>query len=282
MAPSLTLTKGLPASGKTTWAKAAVAAARKGTVTRVSRDDLRHMMFSYQFSKGNERAVTLARDDMITQALTSGRSVIVDETGLNPKVEDRMRELAHQHAAEFAIKDFTYVPLAECLARNFERANPVPESVIRRMYEQYLKPEAPTYDESLPRALIVDIDGTLAHMVDRNPFEWDRVGEDTLDPMVAEFVNKWDGHIAVMSGRDGSARQETVEWLARNAVFYDVLYMRAEGDYRKDSIVKRELFDTHVLGKYYPALVLDDRNQVVDMWRNELGLTVWQVAEGNF
>ncbi len=61
-----------------------------------------------------------------------------------------------------------------------------------------------------------------------------------------------------------------------------ILNMREAGDMRKDSIVKKELFDQHIRGKYNVRMVIDDRDQVVDMWRNELGLTCLQVAEGDF
>jgi hypothetical protein len=57
--------------------------------------------------------------------------------------------------------------------------------------------------------------------------------------------------------------------------------MRSEYDMRKDSIVKEEIYRQEILGRYNVWLVLDDRNQVVDMWRN-LGLRVLQVAPGNF
>jgi hypothetical protein len=58
--------------------------------------------------------------------------------------------------------------------------------------------------------------------------------------------------------------------------------MRKTGDRRADNIVKRELFEARVRNKYNIDFVLDDRNQVVDMWRNELKLTCLQVAEGDF
>ena len=57
--------------------------------------------------------------------------------------------------------------------------------------------------------------------------------------------------------------------------------MRKTGDFRKDSIVKKELFDENVRGKYNIEFVLDDRNQVVEMWRS-IGLVCLQVADGNF
>jgi hypothetical protein len=57
--------------------------------------------------------------------------------------------------------------------------------------------------------------------------------------------------------------------------------MREYGDQRKDSIVKAEIFDQEIRGRYHVVAVFDDRDQVVRMWRS-LGLTVFQVAEGNF
>jgi hypothetical protein len=84
-----------------------------------------------------------------------------------------------------------------------------------------------------------------------------------------------------MSGRDGSCRDITIKWLEDNNIKYDSLLMRAESDFRKDSIVKKELFDNHIKNKYFIEYVLDDRNQVVDMWR-DMGLKCLQVQEGNF
>jgi hypothetical protein len=119
----------------------------------------------------------------------------------------------------------------------------------------------------------------------RSPYEWKRVGEDTIDENVARFIADHFGApeaLIVLSGRDAVCRSETESWLARYNIQYDYLFMRAEGDMRKDSIVKREIFEREIKDKYYPYLVLDDRDQVVRMWRDELGLTVWQVADGNF
>jgi hypothetical protein len=57
--------------------------------------------------------------------------------------------------------------------------------------------------------------------------------------------------------------------------------MREAGDSRKDSIVKQELYEKHIEPSYDVFVVLDDRNQVVDMWRS-LGLVCLQVAPGDF
>jgi hypothetical protein len=58
--------------------------------------------------------------------------------------------------------------------------------------------------------------------------------------------------------------------------------MRVDQDFRKDAIIKKELFMNNVHNKFFVEFILDDRKQVVDMWRNDLGLTVFQVAEGDF
>jgi len=64
-------------------------------------------------------------------------------------------------------------------------------------------------------------------------------------------------------------------------VAYEGLFMRATGDQRRDHIVKEEIFDREIRGRYHVVGVFDDRAQVVRMWRS-LGPTVFQVAEGNF
>lgn len=285
MAKRVFFLKGLPASGKSTYARKLLDEYGKSKITRVNKDDLRAMMHNGVWSKSNEKLIVRVRDAMIEEALKAGQHVIVDDTNLHPKHEEHVRNIAKRYSATFDVRDFTDVPVEECIKRNRQRSPGVPETVIRDMWRQFLKPEPPTYDDSLPACVIVDIDGTLAHMWDRGPYDWDRVYTDHIDLMVAHAVDAFSrqGHkIVLMSGRDGSSRELTEHWLSKWNVPYDELHMRAAGDMRKDSIVKRELFEEHVKDRFYPELVIDDRKQVVDMWRDELGLTVWQVAEGDF
>ena len=58
--------------------------------------------------------------------------------------------------------------------------------------------------------------------------------------------------------------------------------MRPENDNRKDCTVKKELYEKYINGNYYVDFVLDDRDQVVELYRNDIGLLVLQVAYGNF
>lgn len=131
-------------------------------------------------------------------------------------------------------------------------------------------------------AIMVDIDGTLAHMVDRGPYDPTKYHTDVIDPTIRELVGRYADHmVIVMSGRDVTYREATELWLHTNGVIFNELHMRPAGDKREDSTVKRELYEQHVKPKYNVVFVLDDRNRVVNMWRS-IGLKCLQVAEGDF
>jgi hypothetical protein len=151
--------------------------------------------------------------------------------------------------------------------------------------------------------IICDLDGTLAncehrvHHVRNKPKNWDAfyagVREDEVNYPVLNILDKflcYEGlryNIIFCSGRPERCRENTVWWLKEVAHIWcspdspDVqLFMRKDGDYRADYIVKEEILNEHI-DKDRVLFVLDDRQQVVDMWRRN-GLTCFQVAEGNF
>ena len=84
-----------------------------------------------------------------------------------------------------------------------------------------------------------------------------------------------------MTGRDGIALDKTKKWLDDVGVVYDNIFIRAVNDSRKDSVIKREIYEKEIKGKYNIIAIFDDRNQVVEMWRS-LGLTVLQCNYGDF
>src|SRR5688500_13539451 len=98
---------------------------------------------------------------------------------------------------------------------------------------------------TLPRAVIVDIDGTLAIRGDRSPYDWSRVGEDQPNPAVIELVQTIAAagrhRVILVSGRDEVCRWQTEMWLAAHHVGWDELHMRPHKDNRKDSILKAEI-----------------------------------------
>lgn len=131
--------------------------------------------------------------------------------------------------------------------------------------------------------VIVDLDGTLAHMRDRGPFDYERAGEDEVDEVVRELVVKaaQDHTIVIVSGRMDTCYDLTASWLERHEVPFDDLLLRASGDYRPDEVVKREIFEQKIAPRLAIRYVLDDRDKVVRMWR-ALGLKCLQVADGDF
>lgn len=278
--PTMLYTYGLPASGKSTWARQYVVD-NKRTV-RVNRDDLRLMLHEGRFSKGNEAAVTEMQHAMIRAALAAGRDVIVDDTNLNRRTVAKLEGLARDHQAELVKVDFTDVPLRDCIARDAKRDRSVGEDVIRSMWGRYLAPP-PRERTGKQTCVIVDVDGTLAEMNGRSPYAWDKVHTDLPRPMVVDVVRRFhpDHTIVVLSGRDGSCVDATEAWLIEHGVPFDAIHTRIAGDTRPDWQIKRELFDEHVDPHYDPVLVIDDRQQVVDLWR-ELGIECWQVAPGRF
>ena len=136
----------------------------------------------------------------------------------------------------------------------------------------------------MKKAIIVDVDGTLAEKGDRHPFDFASVSQDKPREAITELVQFLAKRyvVIIFSGREDSCREDTDDWLVSNGVIFDELYMRKTGDHRKDSIVKREMFEMFVKGRYNIRFVLDDRDQVVKMWREELGLDCLQVAPGDF
>lgn len=135
------------------------------------------------------------------------------------------------------------------------------------------------------KAIICDIDGTLAHMQDRDPYDYDKVDTDVVDKttknILRVFYGTNDYAILIVSGREDTCKHKTIGWLSKNYVMYDELLMRKHGDYRPDEVIKKEIYDKHIKDKYDVEFVLDDRNKVVKMWRG-IGLKCLQVAEGDF
>lgn len=264
-------------------------------MVRVNRDDLRVMLHANIWSGGREKATVAVRDAAITAALLAGFDVICDDTNLDPKVRAELTKIAKAAGASVVEQDFTNVPLKTCIKRDAARSRTVGRKVIVDMYYRWLRPKPYLFLQdrnafmNLPHAIIVDMDGTLAHVGNRSPYddhlcEVDEVNEnvDYVTNLIKNHGNA-DMKLIIVSGRDeGRSREATERWLNANDINYDLLIMREAGDTRPDDIVKSELYHQHIAGKYWVRCVFDDRDSVVDMWRKELGLTVFQVNYGDF
>jgi predicted kinase len=282
--------RGLPGSGKSTYAKSLLAET-PNAYKRINRDELRAMFDNSHWSKGNEKYVKQVRDLLIIKALEEGKHVIVDDTNLATANETHIRQMieafnkANNDTVQVEMVEFD-TPLEECIARDAKRPKPVGAKRIREMHRQhYAAKNTIEQDETLPKAIICDLDGTLALLNGRNPFDAAKCEDDILNKPVAKVLKTFQdlGHkILFLSGRKEEHKPHTLRWLALYNITFDLLELRKTDDSRMDSIVKKELFEAHIANKYYVEFVLDDRNQVVDLWRNELGLTCFQVNYGDF
>ena len=138
--------------------------------------------------------------------------------------------------------------------------------------------------QPLPLAIICDLDGTLALLGGRSPYDASRCLDDALNEPIAHILRTYQSigvRILLVSGREAKHRKPTEQWLEHHGIAHAALHMRRTRDFRKDAVVKTEVFEQHIRGQYEVLFVLDDRNQVVDMWRG-LGLTCLQVAPGDF
>ena len=283
--------RGLPGSGKSTWAKQLVTE-NPNSYKRINRDELRMMFDNGYTSNGNEKFVKQVRDILLVKALSEGKHVIVDDTNLSDKSITRIIQLvqefnkANNDHVVVEIKEME-TSVQECIERDNQRENKVGEGVIRKMQRRFFEASEmySSQDTTLRKAILCDLDGTLALLNGRNPFDASSCAADLLNEPVANVLRNYKqlGYaIVLLSGREDVYREPTLRFLEQHGIVYDTLLMRAASDNRKDAIIKREIFEREIEGKYFIEFILDDRNQVVNMWRDDLKLPCFQVYYGDF
>lgn len=288
------LTVGPSACGKTTWASEEVKRSQ-GKIVNLNRDDIRRSLFmfnawkDYKFTGQREALVTETQVSMARSAIEKGLSVIVSDTNLNPVYRQNWENLAKELNAHFELKTF-HVDIRELNQRNWAREASVDPKVLKSQYIEFMTQFGglKTYqaDTNKPKAVIFDLDGTLAIMHERSAYDWSRVNEDTVNEHVADLFRmirmqhpEW--KIITLSGRDGSCEEMTKQWLIDNNLQSDVHIQRKAGDQRRDSIIKEEIFWNSIADNYNVLYAVDDRQQVVDMW-DLIGVQVWQVQQSDF
>lgn len=284
----------------------------------VNRDYFRKMLLGewYTGHRGGEDRVTVAEESSVKALLQAGVNVVVDATHLNSQYLRKWAKLAGQLSADFEVIDVR-TDVEECVRRDRERGlageRSVGEKVIRDQAKRFpmekwpvvagrppLVVEPVEFDPSLPDCVIFDIDSTLAHRHDhgngkRSPYDFSRVGEDVPDVQIRWLNNLiWndrdypDMRILIVSGRDDTCKEATEKWLTDNSIWFDELHMRdtagdvdergnKDADYRS----KYRIFNDHIRGRFNVRFVVDDRAQVISMWRS-LGLKVLDVAGNQF
>lgn len=293
------ITKGLPASGKSTFAREWVAKDPDNRV-QVEKDQIRldTRLFKdgkYVHKRGDEDIVVKERDRLIEQALAGGKSVISSDTNLVQKHVNRITALARKYDVQTDVVSFLDVPIKDLIERDAKRENTVGEQVIRRMFHEQVKtmPTFLKYDPKLPMLIVSDLDGTLTKgPKNRSPYEWHKVGNDELNEGTSAIIDGINetrvAKLFIFSGRDEVCRPETEAWLEHYCIDYDELHMRrsdhkdANGNQVSDVIVKAELIEKHIKGKYNVLLWLDDRVAVANMLRDVYGINVAQFGDPNY
>tara|TARA_R100000656_G_scaffold119948_1_gene94016 strand:- start:702 stop:1628 length:927 start_codon:yes stop_codon:yes gene_type:complete len=301
------ITVGISGSGKSTWAHT-LWATNPSQYVIVNRDKIRELLFG--MTEGNiserywgsrtdinarEKEVTKIQDTLINEALCAGKIPIVDATHLTKKYVTRFK----YWNVPVEIELFRIDPQT-AFDRINKRERKVSMEVLKKQYSQFttlIKQMGQTPEDfdftpvnlenkkkGKPGCVLVDIDGTLAHMVFRNPYDWHRVGEDEVDEPVKSLI--WDLHrsqatkIIICTGRDGVCLPETEKWLKDNNIPYDGIFIRKPKDQRPDWVVKEEMW-RKISQIYHIEYLVDDRLQVVRRAR-ALGLKVFNVAYHNF
>lgn len=139
------LTRGIPASGKSTWAKQEVLKDPEHSI-RINRDDLRNMCGKY-WVPAREHYIEACKGLILISAMNfQFDTIIIYGMNLNPKESGKLKgEIAMVNDAfksgqdkyVVKIKDFTDVPLDVCLERDSKRENPIGEDVIRGIFNKY-------------------------------------------------------------------------------------------------------------------------------------------------
>ena len=293
---------GAPGSGKSTFARYFLRTEENWM--RLCRDDFRAMHFSTgNLSQHEEKMIAEMIDAAVDVLLSKKSNVLLDATHCRSEyLNHYIERFNHLADISFKVFDVDAATLAERCEKRFQSTGrAVPVSVQKKFMEELevLKQEfdfstrkkraayepVAIQDTALPKAILCDLDGTLALMRDRNPYDATRCDEDDLNEPVAGVLRTFYGNgyqILLISGREDSFHQPTVRFLEKHAIPYHHLWMRQTKDFRKDAIIKREIYDAEIAGKYFIEFVLDDRNQVVEMWRKELHLPCFQVNYGNF
>lgn len=286
------VTVGISGSGKSMFAAEWVAE-NEGSRVEINRDEIRGELYpfaswdEYKFSKEKERKVTEVARKKMVGAYNLGMDIIVSDTNLNPAFRNDLISFLTQLGYDVEIKEFD-IGLEQCIKNDNGRVFSVGQDVIWRQWKQWIeykvqKGDWKKYtDKCYKDTYIFDLDGTLAEMHGRGPFDWDKVGNDKPVYHVINLLASLSitHKIVILSGRDECCREQTEKWLYDNLLeCYDELLMRKSGDTRKDSVVKEELFWDKIAPKYSVAAVVDDRPQVIRECWMKIGVPVICVGD---
>ena len=289
------LLQGAPCSGKATWAKQY--AEETAGVEIVNKDTLRVRYGKGKFTFEHEAEVEADEVSIVKNTISSGKTIIIDDTNLNQKYLDLWNNVAKELGCEIELKTF-YVPFEEAMKRSKARKAAgglyISRDVMMGFYKRYfpdrLKDEFTDHrvikdpQPALNPAVICDLDATLALHQGREPFDWDKVQTDLIDPRLRDVLKKYvvsGVTILFVSGRPEKSRLATTAWLDEHLGCDYQLFLRRDDDFSHGDDQKREVYRTNIKDKYNVLCVFEDSNKCVNMYRKE-GLLVCQVENNDY
>ena len=300
----LILCQGISGSGKTTWAKQW---AEEDPIHRIrlNYDDLRTMLGKYWVPE-REPLMQKIFQAGLEEAMTKKYDIVIDNmSNLNPKHIAEYEDIVscyngssdtnNTYKIEFKLFD---TPVEECIRRDALRPLPIGEKVIRQQWKKYRDfiiaqsiknmPRA-VQDTTLSHCIIVDMDATLCLNTSARPFFGPGAAEKMKDDepitemcnLVRHYCNDSDAALIILTGRDESCREATMEWLENHWLHPTKLLMRPDDNFVSGPELKKFIYETEIKDKYYVDFILEDSTKVVKMWR-DLGLICLQPNEGKF
>lgn len=307
---TILILKGIPASGKSVFAKQEVAKDPLNTI-RINNDDLRSSFNGSEWSSDYEKIIAATRSFLIKEAIKRDiKTIVIDNVNANDQFKEAVKLAREMNKDCFITEKPFYVDLETAIERDSKRegkAKVGPEVITKfwkklggKQFAHYI-PKCETIIRTAnaniefihaeqnvenPLAIISDLDGTCALFAGkRSPY--DATNCDLIDDInlpVAETIKRyyWNDErhkIIFCSGREDKYEPETRRFIEKHFPKMEYqLFMRKTGDMRKDSIIKEEIYRNHIEGKYYVKLVLDDRLSVCRLWYG-LGLNLFRVGD---
>lgn len=282
--PTIIVCIGMSGAGKSTLAARYVQ--NEGYV-EISRDFFREKFFgqNYTFTREGERRVEAAVVQQWTEVSAKKINVIVSDTNLKAQYRTLWVDRATKAGYELVWKPMP-MSLKVAYDRNLHRGyKALSRNALHKqwgLWLDYLRSVGklpPRYvpDESLPKVVICDLDGTLADMGARNPYNWKKVSEDqprkVIIDIVSAYVRQQNMEVIITSGRDERCKQDTSAWLEKYLppdVYARIrkVYMRARNDNRDDVDVKSEIFWRDIAPHYNVVAIFDDRPKIVQLWKD--------------
>jgi predicted kinase len=288
------VTRGLPASGKSTWAKQWVVAAPNRV--RVNRDDIREEFYGKDYKQNGdaENKVSEIENNRLHAALRSKKSVVSDNMHLNPRFLKNFHKMAAQYGLKLQHRDFP-IDIEEAKRRNANRERVVPPEIIDKIAREQLGPNGEFHyfdGDYTPREFVApekpgqlaagfDLDGTLSntrgitHFVKGKYRNFDMFHRSSFftetNPEVEQALRDLQAQgVAVLgtTARGEAYREVTELWLNNKGIHLDNLFMREEGDFRPDYEVKSDMLRDKIKPHYDLAIQYDDNFQAVKAFRD--------------